>query len=668
MKKWIKHLLVAGVVVSFGLSIPNVITKHKTETSSQTVELAVDYKQVYSNAQSGDDKFENQILKTLKRSGVNSIGFTENSLSELESRELVHVMTGSELEKNIWSQNYNLPIQKQYTYVMVPEGTQQKEIINTIKKSKIGKTKEFKIKDTDILQINERKNNIYKLPLLYLESDYSKLHKLYTVVPRVSNNWEDRFPLINNQLEKWNKKDKLSSVVFLGSEAEGYSEDDEGKSTVDIRNLWSKTGVGIVESFSSADRQKGVREYAVKTNYNIVRVHSLPKEKLEKMSPIEMKRLIAKATKERNIRMIYLNPFYLKNEESQKEYTNRLKDSVQNIHDTVENSGFKIGQAKPFVQHESLLLSKIGIIAALLGTVYLFCLSLYTAFKKMENPALNTLFPMAIASGTAAILFGYLAGTNLTIIKIASLALSILLPVWAALHIYFMLDRKEEDKLHIAKDILGPIALLYIIGLSYLISMNHGIEHVTYIETFKGVSLTLSVPPLIVLVFLLIRHGRNISIKSILTHKIRIIDILLLAFVGAFFVFYESRSGNGGTLLPFETVLRGYLEDRFPWRPRTKEIFFAFPLLIIMIGMWKQTKWTRAILPFVTVGFASVFNTFTHFHTPMVASIGRSAISISSGMLFGLFALIYIRFILKIMRIDFKKEVTQIKENHLNKK
>ncbi len=216
MKKWIKHLLVAGVVVSFGLSIPNVITKHRTETSSQTVELAVDYKQVYSNAQRGDDKFENQILKTLKRSGVNSIGFTENSLSELENRELVHVMTGSELENNIWSQNNNFPIKKQFTYVLVPGEAQQKEIINTIKNSMIGKTKEFKIKDTNILQINERKNNIYKLPLLYLESDYKKLHKLYTVVPRISNNWGERFHLINSQLEVWNKKRQIIPSSFYG--------------------------------------------------------------------------------------------------------------------------------------------------------------------------------------------------------------------------------------------------------------------------------------------------------------------------------------------------------------------------------------------------------------------------------------------------------------------
>lgn len=648
MKKWFKHVLVAGVVATFAFSIPNVVTKYKTETSSQTVELAVDYKQVYSNAKKGDEKFENQILNTLHNSGVNSIGLTENSLSELETRDLVHVMSGSELERDLWSQDYNVPINKNYTYVLVPKEEKQQEIIKTIQKSHLGNTVSFKIKDTSVVQINKRKADVYKLPILYLESDYKNLHKLYSVVPRISNKWDERLPLIEKQLETWNKKDNLSSVVFLGDEAEGYSEDEEGIPSVHIHRIWEKLGIGIVESFSSEDRQKGVRDYAVISNYNIIRVHSLPKEKLEKMSPIEMKRLVAKATKERNIRMIYLNPFYLKADEKQKDYNERLSTSVQNIHDTIEKSGFKIGQAKPFVQKGSPFLSKFGIVTSLLGVVYLLCLALYTAFKSKENPALNKLFPMAIASGTAAILFGYLAGTNLMIIKIASLGLSVLLPVWASLHVYFTLDKKDEKKLNIIKDILGPIAALYIVGLSYLISMNHGVEHVTYIETFKGVSLTLSVPPVLVALFLIINIGKDISLKKVLVHKIRVIDVLVIAFLGAFFVFYESRSGNGGTLLPFETMLRGWLEDTLPWRPRTKEIFFAFPLLMIMIGMWNVTKWARLALPFVAVGFASLFNTFTHFHTPMVASAGRSVISVSFGLVIGLVIVIILRTVLEV--------------------
>ncbi len=665
MKKWFKHLLVAGVITTFGLSIPNVVAKYQTETSSKTVEIAVDYKQVYSNAKKGSEEFEEQILKTLHKSGVNSIGFTENSLNELENRELIHVMKGSELESNLWSQDYAFSIEKGFTYVLVPKSEKQNEIVQNIKDSKLGKTNDYTLKDTRIVQIDKRMDDIYKQPLLYLESDYKELHELYTIVPRISNKWDERLPLIEEQLKQWDKEDALSSVVFLGDEAEGYTEDEEGHVSVQTHSIWKDLGVGIVESFSAADRQKGANNYALESNYNIIRVHSLPKEKLEKMSDIEMKRLVAKATKERNLRMIYINPFYLKSDENQKDYLKRLGEATQNIHDTVKDSGFTIGQAKPFVQKESQFLSQFGIVTSLLGTIYLLCLSLYTAFKNKKNPALNKLFPLAIASGTIAVLFGYLAETNLTLVKIASLGLSILLPVWASLHVYFTLDKKDERSLNIVKDILVPIAGLYVIGLTYLISMNHGIEHVTYIETFKGVSLTLSVPPVLVALFLLVKIGKDISIKKILTHKIRVMDILILAFLAAFFMFYESRSGNGGTLLPFETLLRGWLEDTLPWRPRTKEIFFAFPLFMVMIGMWKMTKWSRLALPFVTVGFASVFNTFTHFHTPMVASAGRSIISITVGLFIGLVALIVIRAVVEVVGIG--KTSTETKKKNIEK-
>ncbi|MGX5609604.1 DUF5693 family protein [Bacillus cereus] len=648
MKRWMKHLLVAGVVTTFGLSIPNVVTKYKTENSSNTVEIAVDYKQIYLNAKGGEANFENQIHKTLQKNGVTSIGFTENSLYELENRNLVYVMNGSNLERNLWSQNHNISIVRNDTYVLVPAGEKQKEIISTIEKSALGETKIYTVKDTKVIEINKKLSDVYKAPMLYLESDYKELKDSYHIIPRISNEWGDRYPIIEKQLKEWDKKSKLSPVVFLGSEAEGYSEDEKGKETVQTHSLWKQTGVGIVESFTSEDRQKGAKEYAVDSDYNIVRAHSVSKDDLEGMSPVEMKRMIAKAAKERNIRLFYINPFYEKSDETDKEYVDRLGDSIDTIDKAIKNSGFKTGQAAPFVEKENPLLSKIGIIASLLGAIYLFCLALYTAVKNNENPILNKLFPLALGSGTLMVVMGYLSGSKGILIPVASLGLSILLPVWASLHTYFTLDKKAKGKLNILKDLFAPIASLYVIGISYLISMNHGIPNVTYIAPFKGVSLTLSIPPIIVGLFLIASLWKSVSLKKVAFHKIRVIDVVIIAVLGAFLMFYESRSGNGGTLLPFEEMLRGWLEDSLPWRPRTKEIFFAFPLLMLMVGLWKDSKWTRLALPFVTVGFASVFNTFTHFHTPMIASAGRSVISITFGLFIGLVMLIIIKAALEI--------------------
>jgi glucose-6-phosphate-specific signal transduction histidine kinase len=104
----------------------------------------------------------------------------------------------------------------------------------------------------------------------------------------------------------------------------------------------------------------------------------------------------------------------------------------------------------------------------------------------------------------------------------------------------------------------------------------------------------------------------------------------------AFFVFYISRSGNSGSLLPFEAQIRNWLEDTLNVRPRTKEIFFAFPIMTIMIIMWKQNKWVRLMLPITTLGLASICNTFTHFHTPIYISLTRTIISIGVGSVIGM--------------------------------
>lgn len=635
MKGILKKILLLVITLTFFLSLNNVIFKYKTETSSDIVELAVDYKNVYGNAKKGAEDFEENIFDTLKQSGVTSIGYTENSLLEMESRELIHALSGSELEKNLWSQNHTIKIQKNYTYVLVPKSQAQDEIIDTIEKSYLGNTKKLQMNNTVIIEIDKRKSDIYKLPLLYLESDYNQLAKEFNIIPRISNSWGERYPIIEEQLKRWNEQKPLSSVVFLGNEVVGFNDEDE-KIRVKTSEFFSAIGIGVIETFTNEDKQKGITNYASDSDYNIVRVHSLPKEKLENYEPLEMKRLISKAVKERNIRIIYVNPFPVKPEETEGEYLERLSDSIEPIVKGIKYSGMELKEANSFQQNKILLLNKLSALSGIIGSAALFLLAILSFItNRITNKYLSVLLGVILLGMP----FVSLIGIESLLIKVVSLGLSILLPVWSSLHIMKVLDTNERmDFAHIAKKIVLPLAALYTIGISYLISMNYTIAHVVYMETFRGVGLTLTLPPIIVGLWLAFSLRKNISLKTLLFHNVRIIDILIVVVLLVFFVFYHSRSGNGGSMLPFEAMLRAWLEDVLPWRPRTKEVFFAFPLLVIVIAYWKRSKWVRVMLPFVTVGFASMFNTFTHFHTPMIASAGRSILAIVIGTVLGLIA------------------------------
>jgi hypothetical protein len=100
------------------------------------------------------------------------------------------------------------------------------------------------------------------------------------------------------------------------------------------------------------------------------------------------------------------------------------------------------------------------------------------------------------------------------------------------------------------------------------------------------------------------------------------------------------RSGNESPLAPagFERAFRSLL-DRLLWvRPRTKEILFGHPLLVLSLILFfrgqKRGVWLGLTLG--VVGQVSLLNTFCHLHTPVLVSLARAVHGLWMGLLVGL--------------------------------
>lgn len=636
MKDFVKITLILSIMLLFTLSIPNVYTKHRTETQNNVVEIAVDFKHVYLSTNRANEEFKNDYYGTLKNSGVTSIGLTENSLLELEEREFLHVFKGNEMSEQMWNQPLNFEINRNHTYVIIPNTKLQDEIVETIEFSELANSSIYRTNDTVLLELEASYKSIYKKPILYLESDIKELSKHFYLVPRVSNLWAERLPIIKDQIQKHHQVKPFSSVVFAGSEVEGYDKDG-----IKTEKLWNEIGIGMLEVFDAKSVQKGNISYAYDSDFNIVRVHSIPRIKMEKQDSDEVRRLVVKAANERNIRMFYVNPPFYDETKKTNEFLVDIEERFSAISFGLDESGYTFGQAERFSENTTWI-NKISLLSGVLGAFFLFSVAIYTHLGRILFKEKMSLFYMFMASGLGVVLFSILGDETTLLTQIASLGITILLPVWMTFILMDGLNGIRANNGEKMKWVILKLMSLLVLGITFLTAMNYSVEHITYIKGFKGVSLTLSVPIIVVGLYLLTTMKHKVSVMKVLFHRIRIVDVLVSIALIGFFAFYISRSGNGGELLPFEAHLRNVLEDKFNVRPRTKEIFFAFPVMAIMALMWKEYKWVKWALPIATLGFASIFNTFTHFHTPLGVSILRTVLSIGIGTFIGVIFTVFI--------------------------
>ncbi|WP_036199671.1 DUF5693 family protein [Meiothermus ruber] len=176
-------------------------------------------------------------------------------------------------------------------------------------------------------------------------------------------------------------------------------------------------------------------------------------------------------------------------------------------------------------------------------------------------------------------------------------------------------------------------AVLYsLAGVVFLAALGSTPQSVLGLEPFRGVSLTLVVPPLLVALSFLPSNYKPV-LNFLYNYQFKLGEAVLVLLGLAVVALAVLRRGNDAapSIVPeWELQLRAFLQDVMV-RPRFKEIFAHALAPMALLLPWPT--WMRnALLVLVAVGMGSILNTFSHYHTPLSISFFR----VLNGMLIGL--------------------------------
>ncbi|GGM92077.1 hypothetical protein GCM10007092_01380 [Thermus composti] len=178
-------------------------------------------------------------------------------------------------------------------------------------------------------------------------------------------------------------------------------------------------------------------------------------------------------------------------------------------------------------------------------------------------------------------------------------------------------------------------------GAVFLSALGSSPATVLGLSPFKGVSLTLLVPPLLVAYSFLEKDFKE-ALTRLYLHPLRLGEVALGGLALGLLLLALLRRGNDAPLVPeLELKLRSLLQDVMV-RPRFKEVFghALFPIALLL-------PWPRylqnGLLFLASLGMASILNTFSHFHTPLPISFFRVVNGALLGVLLGLLGVILVR-------------------------
>jgi hypothetical protein len=435
-------------------------------------------------------------------------------------------------------------------------------------------------------------------------------------------------------------KDSVSLVIFEGAEILGYPD-----YLSDVRDLMvlNSMAFGQVE-FAS---QTGDSRFARLMGQEVIRVHSITEREMEKIPFDKAVERFTRAARERNMRAMYIRPFPA--EIGDAGAIDKNLSYVQAIREGLEESGFSIGQARPFKEYtpSRYIMAIVG--AGILASSFILLDTLFSLQPVIELG----LFGLGI------ILYSVLLSTGYATIvrQLAALGGAIVFPVLAVGVLYSKSLWKGHtgEGVHLKDAVLlwlESSAISIVGGLLVAGALSSG-TFMLSLDKFIGVKAAHVIPIVLGAVVCWIYlvgweqlqddsgHGVLASIGDLLNAPLRIWHVLALAVVALGGLVYILRTGNFYLGLPipqFDEGMRRFLEDLLVFRPRTKEFLIGHPALLFSATL-ALSGYFRLSLPLVLVGCIaqiSMINTFSHIHTPIMATLQRTFYGLMLGGIIGI--------------------------------
>ncbi|GIO42046.1 DUF5693 family protein [Paenibacillus apis] len=641
-RKWLWVLVIIAIVAS----VPVIVQRVQTESSANQVEVVFNYRGLLdvSAYQGNPQAYLDEQLDRLKEAGVNTMAMFESTLDELSKARRIMVFNAADAAK--MSQTLVTP-DKNYTYVAFTNEENAAQLRPMIEES-------FRKLDVSVAPWNFGEYSGLMLGMSMDESVMKPMaldpfafamlrEKGFNILPRLSDN----IPYDQEEMDEmlaFYAENGVKRILFDGEAVKGYKENAKLNSLQGFADLLNKHGIGIAAIENLKSPQKGLNQLAYLLDYNVVRLHSLQDTEASQDPKVLADRFVL-ATKDRNIRMIYLNasPNRDAAKASITSPINNLMDSLtgsEGAIQRIQNNGFEIGQAKAFVIHDASWQKALKAIVvlggvamcALLVSYFILPLTLIAFVLGLVGSAglyvLNsTLMEQALALGVA--ISAPTVATLLAIRKVKDLRQS--LPEISA-------GRRLTHTLVL----YIKTSLISLAAVPFVIALLNNITYSLVLNQFRGVSLLHLAPILLIAIYVFLYQGTSIwqELRNWLKMPITLLWVVVGAVLGVVALYYLSRTGNAGTLLPGEAAFRSFLENTFGVRPRNKEFLLAHPLFLVGIFAAFRYRWAMYAMIIAVMGQLSMVDTFAHIHTPAVLSLIRGVLGLGLGLIVGLIAIV----------------------------
>ncbi|SLK06903.1 MULTISPECIES: DUF5693 family protein [unclassified Paenibacillus] len=641
-RKWLWIVVIIGLIAS----IPVISDRVQTESSAKKVELVFNYRGLLdiSAYQAHPQDFMNEQLTRLKDAGVTTMAVFESTLDELKKSRRLMVYNGQDLAnmtKNV------IPANDNYTYVLFTNEENAQTYTPIIEQT-------FADREIPVLpwEYEGRSGLILQTPpenanMQPLQPDPVAVKMLrdkgFYILPRIS----DSVPYNQESMERlltFFEENGVKRILFDGDAVKGYNDNAEMKSIDMFAQLLNKHHIGLAAIENLKKPQSGFETLSYKIDYNVTRLYSLSDGDANLDVDTIADRFVL-ATKDRNIRMIYMNASPSRNT-AKAMITNPIDNLINSLGEPghaierMGKHGFELGQAEAFTVKDSSI-QRYAKLVALIGAIAM--ISLMVSYFV----PLLTLLIFALALVGSAGLF-LLKPTLLEqgIALLVAISAPTIAMVLAVRTVNYQQQRQPDEP---AGRRLAQTLFLYVrtsilsfLAVPFVIALLNSITYSLVINQFRGVSLLHFAPMALVAIYIVFYRGSGTfsikQIKNLLRTPITVVMVVLALVAAVVGYYYLSRTGNSGSVTPFEMFLRVVLEDTFGVRPRFKEFMLGHPLFIV--GVFAALKYRKVIFVLIiaAIGQLSMVDTFAHIHTPAVLSLIRGVMGLGLGLIFGIVA------------------------------
>lgn len=328
-RKWLWIIVIIGVLAA----LPVVYDRLQTEKSSKTVEFVFDYRDLVEVAsyRSNPKDYISDQLDRLKDAGVQSMAIYESTLEDYRKARRLMLWGAADIANLT---DTVIPENENYTYVLFTSADNSDALSAMIREAFSGLdigTEDWSFRGQQGLIIKTPIEDATMKPLQPDPMTLDMLHgKGFNIVPRLVDSLKYNQEAVQKLLDRYEELG-VKRILFEGESVKGYNDDADLKSLDAFGKLMKERGMGIAAIENIKAQQKGFNKLAYELDYNVARLYSLS-ERDSGLAPEVIADRFALATKDRNIRMIYLNTIPARNT-AKAQVTDTLDNLITSLSD-----------------------------------------------------------------------------------------------------------------------------------------------------------------------------------------------------------------------------------------------------------------------------------------------------------------------------------------------